>query len=227
MHLTSPGGYHAATSGSDSGETRGSSALSCGYRLPELGRFVGTNVQVGRYASLLAAPTEAQTNLLSKMVTVKLPSRVKTVGGAVQHLLRGSGYRLAGTSSAEPARFDLLNFPLPTARRSLGPMSLHEALETLGGPAFRLVEPSPPVGLVRALRILADTVPQAIDFRTGGNTHGDRHWRHPIGRRIRARAQHRRPRRDPVSRRPRDATAHNSFLSTDCRYRFRGPSSGT
>ena len=59
------------------------------------GDLLARDVQVGRYASLIAAPTEAQTNLLSRMVTVKLPSRVKTVGGAVQHLLRGSGYRLA------------------------------------------------------------------------------------------------------------------------------------
>jgi hypothetical protein len=44
------------------------------------------DVQIGRYASLVAAPTEAQTNLLSRMVTVRFPSRVKTVGGAVQHL---------------------------------------------------------------------------------------------------------------------------------------------
>ena len=104
------------------------------------GDLLARDVQVGRYASLIAAPTEAQTNLLSKMVTVKFPSRVKTVGAAIQHLLRGSGYRLAGASAADPARFDLLNFPLPTAHRSLGPMPLHEALETLGGPAFRLVE---------------------------------------------------------------------------------------
>jgi type IV pili sensor histidine kinase/response regulator len=104
------------------------------------GDLLARDVQVGRYASLLAAPTEAQTYLLSKMVTVKLPSRVKTVGGAVQHLLRGSGYQLAAASAADPARFDLLSFPLPAAHRSLGPMSLHEALETLGGPAFRLVE---------------------------------------------------------------------------------------
>ncbi len=102
--------------------------------------LLARDIQVGRYASLIAAPTEAQTNLLSKMVTVKFPSRVKTVGATIQHLLRASGYRLAGTSAADPARFDLLNFPLPMAHRSLGPMPLHEALETLGGPAFRLVE---------------------------------------------------------------------------------------
>ena len=104
------------------------------------GATLARDVQVGRYASLIAAPTEAQTNLLSKMVTVKFPSRVKTVGAAIRHLLRGSGYRLAGESAADPARLDLLNFPLPTAHRSLGPMPLQDALETLGGPAFRLVE---------------------------------------------------------------------------------------
>ena len=104
------------------------------------GDLLARDVQVGRYASLIAAPTQAQTNLLSKMVTVKFPSRVKTVGAAIQHLLRGSGYRLAGASAADSARFDLLNFSLPTAHRSLGPMPLHEALETIGGPAFRLVE---------------------------------------------------------------------------------------
>jgi type IV pili sensor histidine kinase/response regulator len=37
-------------------------------------------------------------------------------------------------------RSDLLGFPLPEAHRSLGPMSLQHALETLAGPAFRLVE---------------------------------------------------------------------------------------
>jgi type IV pili sensor histidine kinase/response regulator len=104
------------------------------------GDLLARDIQVGRYASLIAAPTQAQTNLLSKMVTIKFPSRVKTVGAAIQHLLRGSGYRLAGASAADSARFDLLNFSLPTAHRSLGPMPLYEALETIGGPAFRLVE---------------------------------------------------------------------------------------
>jgi len=107
---------------------------------------------VGRYASLIAAPTEAQTNLLSRIITVKFPSRVKTVGAATRHLLRGSGYRLAGESAADPARFDLLNFPLPTAHRSLGPMPLQDALETLGGPVPPGGRSAPPTGVIRALR---------------------------------------------------------------------------
>jgi len=102
--------------------------------------LVAREVQVGRYASVRAAPTEAQANLLSTLVTVEFPSQVSTVGEAVWHLLSGSGYRLVGETGADSARSDLLGFPLPEAHRSLGPMSLQDALETLGGPAFRLVE---------------------------------------------------------------------------------------
>ena len=104
------------------------------------GNLPARDIQVGRYASVIAAPTEAQANLLSSMVRVKFPSRVKTVGGAVRHLLGSSGYGLAGETAADLARFDLLGLPLPKAHRSLGPMALRDALETLGGPAFRLVE---------------------------------------------------------------------------------------
>ena len=97
-------------------------------------------VQVGRYASLSPAPTEAQVHLLSTIVTVNLPARVSNVGGAVQHLLKGSGYRLAAEAAADPDRLHLLRLPLPEPHRHLGPMSLQDALETLGGPAYRLVE---------------------------------------------------------------------------------------
>jgi type IV pili sensor histidine kinase/response regulator len=104
------------------------------------GDLLARDVQVGRYASVSTAPTESQANLLSTMVRVKFPSRVRTVGGAVQHLLGSSGYRLTDETAADPARFDLLELKLPKAHRSLGPMALRNALETLGGPAFRLVE---------------------------------------------------------------------------------------
>jgi type IV pili sensor histidine kinase/response regulator len=40
----------------------------------------------------------------------------------------------------EQDTLDLFALPLPDAHRSLGPMPLQTALETLTGPAFRLVE---------------------------------------------------------------------------------------
>jgi type IV pili sensor histidine kinase/response regulator len=97
-------------------------------------------VQVGRYATLPALPSQAQIQLLSAIVHVAFPTSVITVGQAVDYLLQPSGYRLSPQGTAEPIRETLLNLPLPEPHRALGPMPLKTALETLAGPAFRLVE---------------------------------------------------------------------------------------
>ena len=123
------------------GITHATAALFLGsFCLTGSADLLAGDIPVGRYASVRAAPTEAQANLLSSTVTVEFPSRVSTVGEAVRHLLSGSGYRLVAETGADSARSDLLGFALPEAHRSLGPMSLQDALETLGGPALRLVE---------------------------------------------------------------------------------------
>lgn len=96
--------------------------------------------QMGRYASVRALPTLAQVDLLSAMVGVRFPASVITVGQAVDHLLQPSGYRLSPEAAADPSRATLLGLPLPEPHRALGPMPLQAALETLAGPAFRLVE---------------------------------------------------------------------------------------
>jgi len=97
-------------------------------------------VQVGRYATIRAVPTVEQADLLAAQVMLRLPTSMATVGQAVEHLLQSSGYRLAPQDTAEPSRTTLLNLPLPEPHRVLGPMPLKTALETLVGPAFRLVE---------------------------------------------------------------------------------------
>jgi len=97
-------------------------------------------VQVGRYATVRAVPTLAQINLLAAPVTGKFPASVDTVGKAVAHLLQLSGYRLAADAVADPARAALLSLALPAVHHNLGPMPLQRALETLAGPAYRLVE---------------------------------------------------------------------------------------
>ena len=101
---------------------------------------VAAEVQVGRYATVATTPTEAQVRLLSAIVRVEFPGSVTRVGQAVEHLLQPSGYRLSPQHVAEPTRQSLLNLPLPEPHRMLGPMPLKTALETLAGPAFRLVE---------------------------------------------------------------------------------------
>jgi len=96
--------------------------------------------QVGRYSLLAATPTQAQAELLATTMTVRFPERIQTVGEAVRYLLQRSGYRLATAESIGPDTVALFALPLPAVHRNLGPMTLRDALETLAGPAFHLVQ---------------------------------------------------------------------------------------
>ena len=98
------------------------------------------DIQVGRYSLFATTPTQAQADPLQAMITVQFPDRVRTVGDAVKHVLRQSGYRLSGSETTGPASAYLMALPLPAVHRSVGPMPLERALETLVGPAFHLVE---------------------------------------------------------------------------------------
>ncbi len=100
------------------------------------------DIQVGRYSLLVATPTEAQSELLATTLTVQFPGRIQTVGEAIRYLLQRSGYRLAAAESIGPDTVALFALPLPAVHRSLGPMTLRDALEMLAGPAFHLVKDS-------------------------------------------------------------------------------------
>ncbi|MCP5443400.1 MAG: pili assembly chaperone [Chromatiaceae bacterium] len=98
------------------------------------------DAQVGRYSVIAAVPTKAQTDLLATTLTIRLPERIQTMGEAVRYLLQRSGYRLAKVESIEPDTLALFALPLPAVHRSLGPMTLRDALKTLAGPMFNLVQ---------------------------------------------------------------------------------------
>jgi len=97
------------------------------------------DVQVGRYSTLSPVPSAAQADLLATTVAVSFPQRVATVGEAVHYLLQRSGYRLADSTATSAVSAHMLALPLPAVHRHLGPITLSRALETLAGPAFRLV----------------------------------------------------------------------------------------
>jgi type IV pili sensor histidine kinase/response regulator len=97
-------------------------------------------VQVGRYSTLPALPSEEQSSLLAVMATITFAKGATTVGKALREVLHGSGYRLADLSASAPALGQLLTLPLPRVHHSLGPMHLNDAIQTLVGPAFELVE---------------------------------------------------------------------------------------
>jgi type IV pili sensor histidine kinase/response regulator len=99
-----------------------------------------SDIQTGRYSMYSAAPTQAQSELLEATVSVQLPARIQTIGETVRYLLQRSGYRLAATESTAPETLALFALPLPAVHRHIGPMTLREALETLAGPAFYLVQ---------------------------------------------------------------------------------------
>ncbi|MCH9699368.1 MAG: pili assembly chaperone [Gammaproteobacteria bacterium] len=93
---------------------------------------------VGRYTLISATPTEQQIEPLSVMVTVTMPKLIQTVGDAIRHVLKPSGYRLARLNAQGPEVIQLLGRPLPQIHRKLGPMPLQDILLTLVSPAFRL-----------------------------------------------------------------------------------------
>lgn len=98
------------------------------------------DVMVGRYSTVAAAPRTDQSDPLETIVRLTFPPYVKDVGGAIEYLLARSGYRLADVGAAGEAQLILLRRPLPESQRTLGPLPLRRALETLGGEAFWLIE---------------------------------------------------------------------------------------
>lgn len=95
---------------------------------------------IGHYLSLENKPTEAQVNLLSQIIQVRFPQEVQSIGDAIIYMLRYSGYGLIDESKQSPALKNTLKKPLPVIDRNFGPMSLKDALTTLAGPAFILMQ---------------------------------------------------------------------------------------
>lgn len=95
---------------------------------------------VGRYLSVNNKPLSHQRDLLSQTIQIRFPQTVQTIGDAVNHLLRYSGYSLVVENQQNPALKNTLQKSLPLVDRNFGPMTLRDALITLIGPAFSLSE---------------------------------------------------------------------------------------
>lgn len=95
---------------------------------------------IGRYLTVEDKPKAAQVDLLSQTIQVRFPQNIQTIGDALQYVLRYSGYSLADTTKQSPALKNTLTKPLPLIDRNFGPMPLKDALITLAGPAFSLLQ---------------------------------------------------------------------------------------
>ena len=97
-------------------------------------------VIINRYMEVETGPRPDQLDLLSPVLVLELDSDVRHVGDAVRAVLEGSGYQLSSRASDRSEREPLFNFALPASHRSLGPMSLREALWTLAGAGWMVIE---------------------------------------------------------------------------------------
>ena len=86
--------------------------------------------RIGRYTSSLNTVTQAQKDPMSVEVEVRFPTSVETVGQAIDYLLMPSGYSLAKNSEAKEY---LLDLPLPSVHREIGPVKLSDALQVVAG----------------------------------------------------------------------------------------------
>lgn len=92
-------------------------------------------VRYGRYTLVELTPTAAQQDLLLQVVDVSIPDTLHaSVGDALRHVLRRSGYQLCSGRDTDA----LGSLPLPAAHYHLGPLQLRDALLTLAGPARAL-----------------------------------------------------------------------------------------
>lgn len=80
--------------------------LACVYAIT-IPPLYASEVQVGRYSALRAMPSAAQADLLSTIITVRIPERIQTIGEAVRYLLQRSGYRLADHHAVNSVTVDL------------------------------------------------------------------------------------------------------------------------
>ncbi len=101
--------------------------------------FADSTIPVGRYTSIVAGATAAQINPLAAVVKFHFPPSVQTVGDAVSMLLANTGFRLAPVTQLSTQVQNTLGLPLPITDRTLGFISIADALKIfMGQTVYRL-----------------------------------------------------------------------------------------
>ena len=71
---------------------------------------LSAEVQIGRYATVRALPTEAQSDVLLTPVSLRFDASIETVGEAVAVVLEEVGYSLSDPATADPHRARLFRY---------------------------------------------------------------------------------------------------------------------
>ncbi|CZP77345.1 integrating conjugative element protein PilL%2C PFGI-1 class [Legionella pneumophila] len=93
----------------------------------------GNVTTIGRYASVANKPLAAQINPLQAIQQVHFPQHIQTIGEAIEHWLKYSGFHLASANKQQDCLKTILKQPLPQVDRNLGPMSVANGLTVLVG----------------------------------------------------------------------------------------------
>ena len=89
-------------------------------------------VKTDRYTKVSLEPRADQQEPLYSVVNIRFSQNIKTVGEAINEILKGSGYRwLPGDSDNR-----LNSLELPTINRELGPIRLEDGLGVLAGSSW-------------------------------------------------------------------------------------------
>jgi conjugative transfer region protein (TIGR03748 family) len=92
-------------------------------------------VRSGRYTLIELGPQDGQRDLMQQVIQTSIPSSADaSVADGLRFVLFRTGYQMCDAESAR----GLSTLPLPAAHFRLGPMTLHQALLTLLGPAWAL-----------------------------------------------------------------------------------------
>lgn len=114
------------------------SILLCATIVGTIHTFAVDEIQIGRYTTMSMKPTAAQKDVFETIVDINFDTTIQTVEQAVALLTQEQGLTLV-----LPPLFDephvFYHLKLPSVHRRIGPMTLRDALETLAGPAWRLV----------------------------------------------------------------------------------------
>ena len=89
-----------------------------------------------RYTLQQPTATTAQTDPLSVTVKVSFPPSITTIGDAIDYLLLQSGF--SRVVSGDDDEMNLMQLRLPKVHRSIGPISLKNALLTISGEPWQL-----------------------------------------------------------------------------------------
>lgn len=98
-------------------------------------------VKESRYVLHRVGASQQPVDVMQSIVRTTIPDQIKTVGAALQYLLKLYGYQLEDNAEKPESLgfYVLLTRPLPEPHRALDLMTLTDALNVLGGDSFEVV----------------------------------------------------------------------------------------